>query len=168
MAEARPGCKAPHIPATQEYGFAQTRGLRDRSYLTFVGYRLLSARETRGGEMNTTPTAEDRRPLKSRSLRWVQKLAATLAQRGVTPNGISTAGVVFAGCACGLLLASSRGWLPVAVCFFASAVLVQSRLMCNLLDGLVAVEGGKKSKGGDLFNEIPDRIEDTLFLASAG
>ena len=40
--------------------------------------------------------------------------------------------------------------------------------MCNLLDGLVAVEGGQKSKGGDLFNEIPDRIEDSLFLAGTG
>jgi phosphatidylglycerophosphate synthase len=40
--------------------------------------------------------------------------------------------------------------------------------MCNMMDGLVAVEGGQKSKGGDLFNEIPDRIEDSLFLAGAG
>ena len=118
--------------------------------------------------MNTTPTAEDRRPLKSRSLGWVRRLAATLARSGVTPNGISTAGVVFAAVGCGLLLASAHGWLPTGICFLAGAILVQARLMCNLLDGLVAVEGGKKSKGGDLFNEIPDRIEDTLFLAGAG
>ena len=118
--------------------------------------------------MNTTSTAEDRRPLKSRSLGWVQNLAASLARRGITPNGISTTGVVFAAIGCALLVASAHGWLPAGICFLATAILVQARLMCNLLDGLVAVEGGKKSKGGDLFNEIPDRLEDTLFLAGAG
>ena len=42
------------------------------------------------------------------------------------------------------------------------------RLLCNLLDGLVAVEGGRKSPYGPLFNEAPDRIEDSLFLIAAG
>ena len=40
--------------------------------------------------------------------------------------------------------------------------------MCNLLDGLVAVEGGLKGRGGDLFNEAPDRYEDAVLLAAAG
>ena len=31
-----------------------------------------------------------------------------------------------------------------------------------------AVEGGRKSKGGDLFNESPDRIEDSLLRVGAG
>jgi phosphatidylglycerophosphate synthase len=37
-----------------------------------------------------------------------------------------------------------------------------------LLDGMVAVEGGKKSIDGGLYNEIPDRIADSLFLVAAG
>ena len=49
-----------------------------------------------------------------------------------------------------------------------AAVCVQGRLMCNLLDGIVAIEGGRKAKGGDIFNEVPDRIEDTLFFVGAG
>jgi hypothetical protein len=31
----------------------------------------------------------------------------------------------------------------------------QLRLLCNLLDGMVAVEGGRKSKFGVLYNEVP-------------
>ena len=48
------------------------------------------------------------------------------------------------------------------------AVCVQLRLLCNLLDGMVAVEGGKKGRAGDLFNEIPDRFEDSFFLIGGG
>ncbi len=45
---------------------------------------------------------------------------------------------------------------------------VQLRLLCNLLDGLVAVEGGLRTKTGELYNELPDRVSDVLLLASAG
>jgi len=111
--------------------------------------------------------AENRRPLKSRSLAWVRSLAVTLAGRGFTPNQISLAGIGFALIGFAMLYGAGRwpaGWIfliPAAVC-------VQLRLLCNLLDGLVAVECGKKEKGGDLFNEVPDRVEDTLFLVGAG
>src|SRR5439155_1499932 len=44
----------------------------------------------------------------------------------------------------------------------------QLRLLANMLDGLVAVEGGRKTATGDLFNEVPDRFADVLILASAG
>jgi phosphatidylglycerophosphate synthase len=56
------------------------------------------------------------------------------------------------------------GWILLPL----GALGVQLRLMCNLMDGLVAVEGGLKSRGGDLFNEAPDRYEDVVLLASAG
>lgn len=77
-------------------------------------------------------------------------------------------GVLLSAVAFLVLWAISRGWLAAWLGFIAAALCVQGRLMCNLLDGLVAVEGGRKSKGGELFNEIPDRIEDSLFLAGAG
>ena len=114
------------------------------------------------------PEAADRRPIKSRSFGWVRGLASALARAGVSPNGISIFGVVLAGIAFAVLCATARGWIPAWAAFIVAALCVQGRLMCNLLDGLVAVEGGRKSKGGDLFNEIPDRVEDTLFLAGAG
>src|SRR5580704_9009176 len=40
--------------------------------------------------------------------------------------------------------------------------------VCNLLDGMVAIEGGKKSSVGSLYNEFPDRIADSLFIVALG
>src|SRR5439155_1544730 len=45
---------------------------------------------------------------------------------------------------------------------------IQLRLLCNLLDGMVAIEGGLQSKSGDVFNEVPDRVSDALILLGAG
>jgi phosphatidylglycerophosphate synthase len=45
---------------------------------------------------------------------------------------------------------------------------VQFRLLCNLLDGMVAVEVGRKTKGGEVFNELPDRASDVVLLVCAG
>ncbi len=49
-----------------------------------------------------------------------------------------------------------------------AAACVQLRLLCNLLDGMVAVEGGLGSRSGEVWNDLPDRIADPLFLISAG
>jgi phosphatidylglycerophosphate synthase len=64
----------------------------------------------------------------------------------------------------GALLWWSPGWSA----FIAAAVCVQLRLLCNLLDGMVAIEGGKSTATGALFNEIPDRLADPLFLVPLG
>ncbi|MFT5704029.1 MAG: phosphatidylglycerophosphate synthase [Rickettsiales bacterium] len=53
--------------------------------------------------------------------------------------------------------------LPLLAAFF-----IQMRLICNLLDGMVAIEGGKTTSSGELFNDIPDRIADPLILVAAG
>jgi phosphatidylglycerophosphate synthase len=42
------------------------------------------------------------------------------------------------------------------------------RLLCNLFDGMVAIEGGKKSDIGSLYNEFPDRIADSLLIVGLG
>jgi phosphatidylglycerophosphate synthase len=49
-----------------------------------------------------------------------------------------------------------------------AAAFIQLRLLCNLLDGMLAIEGGFKTKTGEMFNELPDRIEDIVILAGAG
>ena len=49
-----------------------------------------------------------------------------------------------------------------------SAVMIQFRLIANLMDGMVAIEGGKKSAVGDLYNEVPDRLSDPAILIGAG
>jgi phosphatidylglycerophosphate synthase len=53
-------------------------------------------------------------------------------------------------------------------CFFAAAVLIQLRLLCNMLDGMVAVQTGQASPVGELYNEVPDRVSDTAVFIGAG
>lgn len=113
-----------------------------------------------------------RRPLKTRQTAWAAALARGLAaRRWITPNGISATGIGFAAVGCALLALSAcpsvGPGLRIAA-LVGAALMVQLRLLCNLLDGMVAVEGGRKSATGDLMNEVPDRVEDTLLLVGAG
>jgi phosphatidylglycerophosphate synthase len=105
----------------------------------------------------------NRRPLKTRSSQWAQRLAAHLASTAISANQISLLSVVFAAAGASALLLARGPWALIAC-----AVCIQLRLGCNLLDGMVAVEGGKKSPVGVLYNEIPDRIADSLFIVAAG
>lgn len=109
-----------------------------------------------------------RRPLKSRTTAWARQLSAGLVARKISPNAISIAGIGFAALGATVLILMSRGLIPPVVGLLTGAACVQLRLLCNMMDGLVAVEGGLKSKAGDLFNEAPDRIEDVILLVSAG
>jgi phosphatidylglycerophosphate synthase len=59
-------------------------------------------------------------------------------------------------------------YLPQPWNLLACAAGIQLRLLCNLIDGMVAVEGGKKSKVGVLYNEVPDRAADSMFLVALG
>ena len=59
-------------------------------------------------------------------------------------------------------------WVPGALGLLGCAAAIQARLMCNLLDGMVAVEGGKKSPLGDLYNEFPDRVADSVLIVALG
>jgi phosphatidylglycerophosphate synthase len=56
----------------------------------------------------------------------------------------------------------------VVLLLVLAAACIQLRLLCNLLDGLLAIEGGLKSKTGDLYNELPDRAADIVILVGAG
>src|SRR5262249_29494478 len=112
------------------------------------------------------PGAMTRRELATRQRSWARALARHLARRGTRPNTVSVAGVVFAICASArFLLAWGRSPAPQIACLLSAAAMIQLRLLCNLLDGMLAVEHGLKSPTGDLFNDVPDRIEDVLILA---
>ncbi len=102
-----------------------------------------------------------RRPLKSRSAAWAQKLAAYLASTPITPNQISIASMGFAALAGGAFYLGGY-WL------LAAALFIQLRLLCNLLDGMVAVEGGKSTPDGPFWNEAPDRLSDILIITGLG
>ncbi len=112
---------------------------------------------------------EARRPIKARDTRWAAKIAAVLAKAGVKPNQISILSAVF-GLGAGLCLAgTSRSeaflwpWL-----YLGAALFIQLRLLCNLFDGMVAIEGGFKTKSGEIYNELPDRFADAFIFIGAG
>ena len=106
---------------------------------------------------------ESRRPLASRSTRWARFLASSAVRAGITADAISILSMVCAAAGAAALLWMTRPWN-----LLAAAACVQLRLLCNLIDGMVAIEGGKKSKVGALYNEVPDRVADSLFLVSLG
>jgi phosphatidylglycerophosphate synthase len=112
---------------------------------------------------------QNRRPIKTRSAAWAGAAARGLARSGFTPNRVSVIGVVIALAGAGALAFSRNYSGPAAaVLLVAGAITIQLRLLCNMLDGLIAVENGLKSKLGDVFNEVPDRIEDVALLLGAG
>ncbi|MCA8971970.1 MAG: CDP-alcohol phosphatidyltransferase family protein, partial [Planctomycetes bacterium] len=84
------------------------------------------------------------------------------------PNAISVAGM-FAGLFAGLALWSTARYPDSARVFFVvGAVLVQLRLLANMLDGMVAVATQKTTPVGELYNEIPDRVSDVAILLGLG
>jgi phosphatidylglycerophosphate synthase len=110
-----------------------------------------------------------RRPIATRSSGWAQALARRLAASAVTPNQISIASVGFA------VIAGLAFWASAHVGFVSRALLLvlgaagcQARLICNLLDGMVAIEGGKRAPDGPFWNEAPDRAADIVILAGLG
>jgi phosphatidylglycerophosphate synthase len=117
--------------------------------------------------MSETP--ENRRPLKTRGAGWAQRLARTLGEAGVSPDLISATSIAFAFLGAAFLLTSgvTDGSLRI-IALIGAATCVQLRLLANMLDGMVAVEHGLGSSAGPIWNELPDRIADALFLVAAG
>lgn len=110
-----------------------------------------------------------RRPIASRNAGWAGRAARWLATTDVTPNQISVASVGFAALAFAAFWASAHvPALPRALLLIVAAAGCQMRLICNLLDGMVAIEGGKKAADGPFWNEAPDRVADILILVGLG
>ena len=83
----------------------------------------------------------------------------------MSANGISLAGCL-AALAAGMAFAFAgphTAWL-----WLAGAILVELRLLANMLDGMVAIARGTASRLGELFNEVPDRIADVAVLVGLG
>lgn len=110
-----------------------------------------------------------RRPLKSRQAAWAIRSADWLIARRVQPNLISLMSIVCAAVS-GFCLAISpgAGWGLRGLLYVLAATCIQLRLLCNLLDGMVAVGGGMQSRVGEIFNDLPDRISDCFILMGAG
>ncbi len=112
---------------------------------------------------------ENRRPLVSRNSAWAARVAAWAVSRDITPNQLSQASMAFAALGFALYVMSTQGNGVVQfLCLLLAAATLQARLVCNLIDGMVAIEGGKGARDGPFWNEAPDRVSDLLFFAGAG
>ncbi|MFO1418476.1 MAG: CDP-alcohol phosphatidyltransferase family protein [Methylotetracoccus sp.] len=109
--------------------------------------------------MTASSPLEHRRPISSRETGWAKHTARWLKGRGIKPNTVSVWSAIF-GLFAGI--AFFYGYLlPAALC-------MQLRLLCNLFDGMIAVEGGMTTKSGEIFNDSPDRFSDLFIFVGAG
>ena len=114
--------------------------------------------------MSEEQAKANRRPLKSRSTGWAGAAARGALRMGLSANQISFLGIVIAGLGAWAIVKANGHPLL----FLAGAACIQLRLLANLLDGMVAVEGGRGGPTGAIWNEFPDRVEDSLLLVAAG
>jgi phosphatidylglycerophosphate synthase len=114
-------------------------------------------------------TVTARRPLKTRQRAWAGALARLLVRWRISPNAISLASVFFALSGAVALYFSPRfaGGSRAFLLLLAVAG-IQGRLLCNMLDGMVAIEGARQTKSGEIFNDLPDRIADALIFMATG
>ncbi len=110
----------------------------------------------------------ERRPIATRDAKLSRKIASWLADRGVSPNGISMVGMVF-GVLAGVAFMLTEAFPEKAAWYWITgAILVQLRLLGNMFDGMVAVLQERASALGELYNEIPDRVSDAVTLIGFG
>src|SRR2546428_6521689 len=95
----------------------------------------------------------ERRPLKTRERSCAKSLARLLVRWRVRPNSISILSILFAALAGAAFL--SRDASPIArlALLITAAAGIQFRLLCNMLDGMVAVEGRIASRVRQVFHE---------------
>ncbi|MBR6105438.1 MAG: CDP-alcohol phosphatidyltransferase family protein [Paludibacteraceae bacterium] len=118
--------------------------------------------------MQEKQEVDGRREIASRNTGWANAVAHKLTQWNVAPNAISLMSIFFSIVGCSLLLSSVLLGLNRYIAYILFAGCVQCRLLCNLFDGMVAVEGGKRSPNGDLYNDMPDRFADAFFIVPVG
>ena len=71
-----------------------------------------------------------------------------------------------AGACFALFRVAEAEWRIAAL--VAGAAFCQLRLLCNLFDGMIAVEGGRPEDDGAFWNEFPDRVSDILIFSGLG
>jgi phosphatidylglycerophosphate synthase len=92
-----------------------------------------------------------------------------LIRAGASPNAISVDGMLAAIVAgvCFAFAPRAAGWGSIAL-WLLGALLIQARLVANMLDGMVALGRGVASPVGELFNDVPDRVSDSAVLIGIG
>jgi|HubBroStandDraft_1064217.scaffolds.fasta_scaffold14040_6 phosphatidylglycerophosphate synthase len=113
---------------------------------------------------------DNRRPIAARGAGWAHWLADRAAEGGASPDLISATSFCCALLGAALLLvAGGVAFTPVrALLLMGAAGAIQLRLVCNLIDGMVAVEHRQGGSAGPIWNELPDRFSDVVLFAAAG
>ena len=112
---------------------------------------------------------ENRRPLASRETHWARSLTRWLAATSITPNQISMVSMLMAALAgVAFYLAGGADGVLRVVLLVLAALFCKLRLLCNLLDGMLAIEAGKSAADGPFWNEFPDRVSDILIVVGLG
>ena len=110
------------------------------------------------------------RKIKSQDTKWAQNLVRYVTEMTpLTPNDISIMSILFASVA--FFAYCGYNFLPYNICLWLPLLAVfgiQMRLICNLIGGMVAVEGRKKSAVCDIYNEFSDRVSDSLIIIGLG
>jgi phosphatidylglycerophosphate synthase len=120
-------------------------------------------------DLGDTGSIGFRRPIAARRMRWIAALARSLQAAGVRPNQVSVMSVLFATSAGVALIVGLQGPTVARMTgLLVAGCCIQARLLCNVLDGLLAIEGGLRTKSGAIFNELPDRFSDAAILVCAG
>jgi phosphatidylglycerophosphate synthase len=111
----------------------------------------------------------ERRPISSRQTYLALQISKWLAAKGIRPNQVSVMSMVFSLLAAVCMICSpcfvglSHGcWLVGAIGF------ILLRLLANLFDGMIAIEGKAAGKSGEIYNDLPDRPSDVMILLGAG
>lgn len=111
----------------------------------------------------------NRREVASRNKKVFHRLAARLVAWGFTPNQVSVMSSIFAAFgAYGLWQLPLQTGSSFYVYIVLALLGIQLRLVCNLIDGLMAVESQMKTPTGELYNDLPDRVSDVLLLMGTG
>lgn len=108
-------------------------------------------------------STDNRRPIAARQTSWAHKTTQLLLKLRLSPNAISVWSIVFSLMGAAVIGLTDGVWWS----WLVFALGMQLRLLCNLFDGMVAIDSGQASPVGALYNEVPDRISDSIFFISA-
>jgi phosphatidylglycerophosphate synthase len=110
----------------------------------------------------------NRRDVSSRDTKFANRAALWLANMNISPNTISLLSIVFSVLTLLSFYLDHVNYLNHLLAMVLAVFGIQGRLIMNLLDGMVAIGYNKKSLVGGLYNEVPDRISDTLIIFGLG
>gem|GEM_PF-69694 len=111
----------------------------------------------------------NRRPIAVRDRPVFQSLARKMQAAGIRPNTVSITSVVTMVIGATVLSICQSGSNTIgAIGLFLFPLFILVRSICNLIDGMIAVEGGEQTASGEIFNDFPDRISDPIMLVVVG